>query len=42
MLPAMAGEPDDNALMLRYRAGDTVAFGRLYERHKGPLYRYFL
>ncbi len=42
MLPAMAGEPDDNALMLRYRAGDTVAFERLYARHKGPVYRYFL
>ena len=42
MLPVMAAEPDDNALMLRYRAGDTVAFQRLYERHKGPLYRYFL
>jgi RNA polymerase sigma-70 factor (ECF subfamily) len=28
--------------MLRYRAGDADAFSRLYERHKGPLYRYFL
>jgi RNA polymerase sigma-70 factor (ECF subfamily) len=42
MLAAMAGEPDDNALMLRYRAGDTVAFQRLYARHKGPLFRFFL
>lgn len=38
----MAGEPDDNELMLRYRRGDTDAFRELYERHKGPLYRYFL
>jgi RNA polymerase sigma-70 factor (ECF subfamily) len=42
MLPVMAEEPDDQALMLRYRAGDTVAFERLYERHKGPLFRYCL
>jgi RNA polymerase sigma-70 factor (ECF subfamily) len=31
---------DDTTLMLRYRAGDTRAFEILYERHKGPLYRY--
>jgi RNA polymerase sigma-70 factor, ECF subfamily len=31
---------DDAALMLRYRAGDARAFEILYERHKGPLYRY--
>lgn len=42
MLPAMAGPPDDSELMLRYRRGDTAAFQVLYERHKGPLYRYFL
>ena len=42
MLAVMADEPDDQALMLRYRAGDTVAFQRLYERHKGPLFRYCL
>lgn len=28
--------------MLRYRDGDARAFERLYTRHKGPLYRYFL
>jgi RNA polymerase sigma-70 factor (ECF subfamily) len=32
----------DEALMLRYREGDAGAFARLYARHKGPLYRYFL
>jgi RNA polymerase sigma-70 factor (ECF subfamily) len=32
----------DETLMLRYRAGDAGAFARLYARHKGPLYRYFL
>lgn len=32
----------DEILMLRYRDGDTDAFARLYDRHKGPLYRYLL
>jgi RNA polymerase sigma-70 factor (ECF subfamily) len=32
----------DETLMLRYRDGDAGAFARLYARHKGPLYRYFL
>ncbi len=32
----------DETLMLRYREGDTEAFALLYERHKGPLYRYLL
>lgn len=32
--------PDDATLMLRYRKGDVRAFEMLYERHKGPLYRY--
>lgn len=32
----------DSALMLRYRDGDVRAFEMLYERHKGPLYRYLL
>ena len=31
---------DDATLMLRYRDGDVRAFEILYERHKGPLYRY--
>jgi RNA polymerase sigma-70 factor (ECF subfamily) len=42
MLPIMAEEPDDRALMSRYRNGDVEAFELLYSRHKGPLYRYFL
>ena len=33
---------DDAALMLRYAQGDLSAFTRLYERHKGALYRYLL
>ena len=38
----MSGEVSDEALMMRYRNGDTDAFAMLYERQKGPLYRYFL
>lgn len=30
----------DEALMIRFRDGDTQAFEVLYARHKGPLYRY--
>jgi len=30
----MSGEPTDEELMLRVKAGDAQAFGRLYERHK--------
>jgi RNA polymerase sigma-70 factor (ECF subfamily) len=41
MLPAMVGETDDAQLMTRYGSGDVAAFGTLYARHKGPLYRYF-
>lgn len=37
--PAVA-VTDDVTLMLRYRDGDARAFELLYERHKGPLYRY--
>src|ERR1700760_3024011 len=33
---------DDARLMLRYRDGDLAAFGTLYARHRGPLYRYLL
>jgi RNA polymerase sigma-70 factor, ECF subfamily len=36
----VAAVTDDAALMLRYRDGDVRAFEILYERHKGPLYRY--
>jgi RNA polymerase sigma-70 factor (ECF subfamily) len=32
----------DEALMLAYRDGDGIAFEVLYERWRGPLYRYFL
>ncbi|MDX1514642.1 MAG: RNA polymerase sigma factor [Gammaproteobacteria bacterium] len=38
----MSREDGDEALMLRYRNGDVRAFELLYERHKGPLFRYFL
>ncbi len=37
-----SSETPDTALMERYREGDTAAFAILYQRHKGPLYRYFL
>lgn len=37
----MSGEVSDETLMLRYRDGDADAFAELYERQKGPLYRYF-
>ena len=32
----------DEQLMLNYREGDNDAFAALYQRHKGPLYRYLL
>jgi RNA polymerase sigma-70 factor (ECF subfamily) len=32
----------DEDLMARYGAGETGAFDALYERYRGPLYRYFL
>ena len=32
----------DEALMLRYQAGDAAAFEVLYRRHKTPLYRYMM
>lgn len=28
--------------MLAYQAGDAAAFDRLYQRHRGPLYRFLL
>jgi RNA polymerase sigma-70 factor (ECF subfamily) len=34
-------EQSDEALMLAYADGDADAFDALYERHKGPAYRYF-
>lgn len=36
------GEDGDEALMLAYGSGDAPSFERLYARHKGPTYRYFL
>jgi len=36
----MSGEPDDTALMLRYRDGDMAAFEMLYGRHRAALYRF--
>ena len=38
----MDTEPDDSALMLRYRDGDVAAFEMLYQRHNDALYRYLL
>jgi RNA polymerase sigma factor (sigma-70 family) len=35
-------EATDEQLMLAYRDGDAAAFDRLYERHKGRLFRYVL
>jgi RNA polymerase sigma factor (sigma-70 family) len=32
----------DEELMLRYAGGDLEAFQRLYDHHRGGLYRYFL
>ena len=40
--PAMGHTPDDSALMLRYKDGDTAAFETLYRRHNDSLYRYLL
>lgn len=37
----MDGQRSDQELMMAYGRGDTDAFGELYARHKGPLYRYF-
>ncbi len=38
----MIPEPEDSALMLRYRDGDVDAFEVLYRRHNDALYRYLL
>ncbi len=37
-----APDTSDEALMLAYAAGDAGAFGELYARHRGRLYRYLL
>lgn len=41
-MDGVPGEPDDNALMLAYVAGDQRAFEVLYSRHRAGLYRYIL
>ncbi len=38
----MGHTPEDSALMLRYKDGDTAAFEMLYRRHNDALYRYLL
>jgi len=38
----MGGGPADEELMLRYGGGDAGAFEALYDRHRGPLYRFLL
>jgi len=35
-------ELTDEALMKNYAGGNMAAFERLYQRHRGPLYRYIL
>jgi len=35
-------EPSDEALMRAYSAGDAGAFERLFQRHRRPLFTYFL
>ena len=39
---AMDHQPEDSALMLRYKDGDLAAFETLYRRHNDALYRYLL
>lgn len=38
----MGKDPDDTALMLRYRDGDMAAFETLYARHRVSLFRFVL
>ncbi len=38
----MGKDIGDEDLMLSYQAGDAASFEILYQRHKGPLYRYIL
>ena len=35
-------QDNDEALMLRYQAGDAAAFDRLYARHRGGVFRFIL
>ena len=39
---AMMREMSDENLMRRYAKGDAKAFDELYQRHRAPLYRYFI
>lgn len=39
---ALEAACDDESLMLHWQQGDGSAFEQLYQRHKGPVYRYFL
>jgi RNA polymerase sigma-70 factor (ECF subfamily) len=39
-MPAPADDADDDALMRAFAQGDARAFERLYERHRGALYRF--
>lgn len=40
-MPAPQVTASDESLMAAYRDGDARAFESLYQRHKGPVYRYF-
>ena len=40
LVRVMTEATGDEALMLRYAAGDAHAFESLYERHRGPLWRF--
>jgi len=40
--PGMGRESSDEELMLRYADGDAGAFDALFQRHRGPLYRFLL
>ena len=37
-----AAAPEDHVLMLAWVAGDATAFEALYQRHRGPLFRFLL
>lgn len=41
-VPKRSLDPPDEALMLRYQAGDASAFAQLVRRHQGPLYNFAL
>jgi len=41
-VPKRSLDPPDEALMLRYQAGEAAAFAQLVRRHQGPLYNFAL